>query len=241
MPFRSILNLKNPVLCVALLLGCACAPVSASSVFAVWNSAGGTTAAGTLGGVSFSMTGLTNALLTTANLSTGFFSANPGSSSQQALQYAQKSNYTVTFAAPISVLYVYDDFWRPEDLATYSFSQAIQILSGNATATVQSGDDLVATSPNSFLDVIVELTNVTSFTVTSNFSDPSAQILDFAGQPAILTGVPEPGSSALMAVAVVFRFSVKWRGERSPLVSIPPLRGGDIQGIRVYRSDVSFG
>src|SRR5438477_758967 len=26
--------------------------------------------------------------------------------------------------------------------------------------------------------------------------------------------------------------------DRSPLVSIPPLRGGDFQGIRVYRSDV---
>ena len=25
---------------------------------------------------------------------------------------------------------------------------------------------------------------------------------------------------------------------RSPLVSIPPLRGGDFQGIRVYRSDM---
>jgi hypothetical protein len=28
---------------------------------------------------------------------------------------------------------------------------------------------------------------------------------------------------------------------RSPLVSIPPLRGGDFQGIRVYRSDVFLG
>src|ERR1022692_4198634 len=28
---------------------------------------------------------------------------------------------------------------------------------------------------------------------------------------------------------------------RSPLMSIPPLRGGDFQGIRVYRSDVFLG
>ena len=28
---------------------------------------------------------------------------------------------------------------------------------------------------------------------------------------------------------------------RSPLASIPPLRGGDFQGIRVYRSDVFLG
>jgi hypothetical protein len=39
----------------------------------------------------------------------------------------------------------------------------------------------------------------------------------------------------------VFRFNVKWREERSPLMSIPPLWGGDFQGMRVYRSDVSFG
>jgi hypothetical protein len=37
--------------------------------------------------------------------------------------------------------------------------------------------------------------------------------------------------------AAVFRFGVKWREERSPLVSIPPLWGGDFQGMRVYRSD----
>jgi hypothetical protein len=35
----------------------------------------------------------------------------------------------------------------------------------------------------------------------------------------------------------MFRFGVKWREERSPLVSIPPLWGGDFQGMRVYRSD----
>ncbi len=29
----------------------------------------------------------------------------------------------------------------------------------------------------------------------------------------------------------VFRFSVKWRGSVPPLVSVPPLRGGDFQGI----------
>jgi hypothetical protein len=39
----------------------------------------------------------------------------------------------------------------------------------------------------------------------------------------------------------VFRFSVKWRVRRSPLASIPPLRGGDFQGIGVYRSDVYLG
>ena len=152
MPFRCIFNLKNPALCVALLLGCACAQVSASPVFAIWSTAGGTTASGSLDGVSFSMKGLNNnALLTTASLSGGSFSANPGSSTQQTLQYAAGSNYTVTFAAPIAVLYVYDASWRPENLATYSFSQGIQILSGNANATVQLGDDFVATNNHSVL------------------------------------------------------------------------------------------
>src|SRR4051812_28247244 len=39
----------------------------------------------------------------------------------------------------------------------------------------------------------------------------------------------------------VFRFSVKWRGSVPLLVSVPPLRGGDFQGIRVYRSDAFWG
>jgi hypothetical protein len=40
---------------------------------------------------------------------------------------------------------------------------------------------------------------------------------------------------------LVFRFSVKWRSSAPPLVSVPPLRGGDFQGIRVYRSDAFLG
>jgi uncharacterized protein with ParB-like and HNH nuclease domain len=39
----------------------------------------------------------------------------------------------------------------------------------------------------------------------------------------------------------VFRFSVKRRGSGPPLASVPPLRGGDFQGIGVYRSDVVLG
>ena len=39
----------------------------------------------------------------------------------------------------------------------------------------------------------------------------------------------------------LFRFSVKWRGSVPPLASVPPLRGGDFQGMRVYRSDVCLG
>jgi transposase InsO family protein len=39
----------------------------------------------------------------------------------------------------------------------------------------------------------------------------------------------------------LFRFSVKWRGSVPPIVSVPPLRGGDFQGIRVYRSDAFWG
>jgi hypothetical protein len=45
----------------------------------------------------------------------------------------------------------------------------------------------------------------------------------------------------LQAMILLCRFSVKWRVGGSPLVSIPPLRGGDFQGIRVYRSDVFLG
>src|SRR3954454_23864966 len=51
----------------------------------------------------------------------------------------------------------------------------------------------------------------------------------------MLTGIPSA------SVSTMFRFSVKWRGSVPLLVSVPPLRGGDFQGIRVYRSDAFWG
>jgi len=53
----------------------------------------------------------------------------------------------------------------------------------------------------------------------------------------IPSGIPHPNSD----VRIMFRFSVKWRGSVPPIVSVPPLRGGDFQGIRVYRSDAFWG
>jgi len=149
--------------------------------------------------VSFTITGLHSPGLGTENLSGNSFSANLGSASQQVLHYAEESNFTVTFASPIADLYVYDDFWRPEAGADYDFSQPIAILSGNSAATVAGGANLDATGPNSFLTGIVELTNVTSFTVTQNFSDPAAQDLDFAGTAAAVAA-PEPGSVTLVTL-----------------------------------------
>jgi hypothetical protein len=201
MLLRRQFNLRNSAACVAVLLACACAPAaSASAAFATWTAASGSTASGTLDGVSFTITGLDNAGLTTADLSGGYFSAYPGSSSQQALTYAEESNYTVTFATPIAVLYVYQDYWRPEDLADYDFSQAISIASGDSNTTVVGGTDLDATNYNNFINGVVELTNVTSFTVTQNFSDVSYQNLDFAGTAGVAT--PEPGSLAVVTLGV---------------------------------------
>jgi hypothetical protein len=143
---------------------------------------------------------LVNAGLTTADLSGSSFSANPGSSSQQSLAYAEESNYTVTFAAPIATLYVYQDFWRPEDLADYDFSQPISIASGDSSTTVVGGTSLDATNFNGFINGVVELTNVSSFTVTQNFSDVSFQNLDFAGTAGVAT--PEPGSLPVLTLGV---------------------------------------
>jgi hypothetical protein len=44
-----------------------------------------------------------------------------------------------------------------------------------------------------------------------------------------------------MVEAHLFRFSLKWSCGVPPLASVPPLRGGDFQGIRVYRSDMLLG
>ena len=40
-----------------------------------------------------------------------------------------------------------------------------------------------------------------------------------------------------MFAELLSRLSVKWSGSVPPQASVPPLRGGDFQGIRVYRSD----
>jgi hypothetical protein len=192
--------MRSSISCLALLLAFAGSRASASTVFATWNSASGSTAAGSLGGVSFTVSGLTNPGLTTSNLSGGSFSANPGGSSQQSIHYAEKSNFTVTFSSPIPILYVYDYDWRPEDLADYNFGQAIEILSGNSNAAVVGGTSFDATNFNSFLNGIIELTNVTSFTVTQNSNDPSAQDLDFATQA---LAAPEPDSLALLTLGLV--------------------------------------
>jgi len=196
----SRLNLRSSIPCLTLLLAFACCRASAGTVFATWNAAGLGTASGSLAGVNFTISGLTNAKLNTANLSGGSFSI-PGGSSQQSLLYAEESNFTVTFSSPIPVLYVYDYDWRPEDLANFDFSQAIQILSGNSNASVVGGTSFDATNFNSFLNGIIELTNVTSFTVTQNFHDPSGQALDFA-TPALATA-PEPDSLALWTLALL--------------------------------------
>jgi hypothetical protein len=65
-------------------------------------------------------------------------------------------------------------------LAHYNFSQAIQILSGNSSASVVGGTSFDAASYNFFLNGIIELTNASSFTVTQNFTDHGAQDLDLA-------------------------------------------------------------
>ena len=66
-----------------------------------------------------------------------------------------------------------------------------------------------------------------------------------AGRLDMLLTDSDPDSPTRYEVEIMlgpmFRFSVKWRGERSPLVSIAPLWGGDFQGIRVYRSDSILG
>ena len=192
--------MSNSIACAALLLapGCPAAFASPSPIFATWNSASGTTAAGAFDGVSFTITGLHSPGLGTENLSGNSFSANLGSASQQVLHYAEESNFSVTFATAIPVLYLYDASWRPENTVSYNFSQAIQILSGNATAAVVGGDDLAANSPNFFLNGILELTNVSGFTVSQTFSDPGAQLLDFA-TPSSISAVPEPGEAAFFA------------------------------------------
>jgi hypothetical protein len=140
------LNLCNSMACAAFLLASCCPAAFADPTFATWTAASGSTASGTLDGVSFTVTNLTNPTLSNENLSGTDFSANPGSASQASLIYAGESNFTVAFASSIAVLYVYEDFWHPYNLAHYDFSQPITILSGNSDTTLVGGTNLDATN-----------------------------------------------------------------------------------------------
>jgi hypothetical protein len=169
-----------------------------AATFAAWSS----TTDATLGSVTlnFTSTEPSDLDLTSADLSTSDFSAAPGSSSQQVLDYAVNDPWSVTFSATMSEVLLDAKFWRGSvsgatgPTINYTFNQPFTILSGLSAATV-SGDTLSLPSDSGFYDGIIEFSNVQTLSVTDNSipEDESRQELTFST-------VPEPSTLALLAL-----------------------------------------
>ena len=176
---------------LALIAITALPQVSQAQVsFANWTSA----TTGTLGGVNFTMTGLTSPFIgSTYDLSGSEYSAAPGSTMQESLDYQGGSSWTVTFASPVNDLNVYSVFWRPNG---YTLDKSFAIASGmsNTTTLVNT-----ITTNDSFTNGIIRIPgSISSLTVSASGPDSSFQALNFSLGSA--AAAPEPGTLALLAL-----------------------------------------
>ena len=114
----------------------ACATV----IPANWNDTSG----GSIGGVPFSITGLSSPFLgieVRSYLSPDFLAA--PLANVQAIAYGSGNDWTVTFGTALTDLFIYVDLWRgpytspgPDPTTNYDFSKPFQILSGMSGAGV---------------------------------------------------------------------------------------------------------
>ncbi len=200
-------TLSLPVVLVAFLAS----PARATTTFASWSS----TTAATLGSnsLTFNSTEPTGLSLFSADLSGGNFSAAPGSSSQQALNYDENDPWSVTFNTTQPELMLDVVEWRGNGsggTSTYTFNQPFTILSGLSAATV-SGNTL--TVPNSFINFysgILEFSNVSTLSVTANTTSVSGIGLTFS----TTTPVPEPATFALAGLGAAAMLFLRRRTTR---------------------------
>jgi len=144
---------------------------SYSQIAAIWSSP----TSGTIDGVPFTITGLSDESLATYDFSTSSYSAGPLSANQQCLDYDGYNTVTISLESPIE-LYVYPKYWRTD---TYLFSDSVVLLSGsNFTLTDNYTADAV-----SYADGIFKVGSpVSTFTITStNQGCCSNQALTLAG------------------------------------------------------------
>ena len=171
------------------------ASARAEVVIANWTSETG----GTLNGVAFTFTGGNS--LSTANLGGVGFTGYEQVGKPTVVEVFNNALWSVSFASPITNLYLYDRSWRGGPI--YTFSNNFTVVVGNETAIANSP---TLTLPGQFFDFqdgVLQFAGPISALSISNVSGADGgRILLTFGADAAAAPVPEPGTLALWAAGV---------------------------------------
>lgn len=165
----------------------------AAPTFATWTN----TTSGTLNGVGFTVSSLTNPIVS-SNLNLNHSDwGNAGI--QSGIEYRTNSTngLTVTFASAVSDLEFYLYYFRKADdgYASYSFDQAFTVTSGLTNSPV-TGTTIDCSSPG-FASGVIRFTGaITSFTITASGGSPSSSQQGFT-MSLTATAVPGGGFAGL--------------------------------------------
>lgn len=201
-------------------------PVSAALTFATYSVGQDNAVTGSLNGVDFSVSALTDPQAITA-----FFSSNSNwnnDGNQPALE-SDTSNFTVTFDEAISGLEMYLYYFRAENdnvggAPSYTFDGGegnTISLSGGLSGYTLNGNT-IETPGTSFVSGIISFANpVTTLTVSGGTGTVGSQAFALAADPAATppaSSVPEPASLGLVGLGLagaVTRARVRMRRRRA--------------------------
>jgi hypothetical protein len=211
MQTKQLLALATAVLLAPLGIG------SAGAVFVDWTSADATanTASGTLGSANVSLTttlavpnmfdanGGVGSVNTTNGTSTVFAGSafTPSVATTDAIHLGATSSYSILFSQPISGLTLHLGqlanntltFGTPFNLV--SSDGELSVVANSITGTASNPDD--ANGSLVFAGLVSQL----SWTAT-NTNPADGIFIQLFGTPAVIGAVPEPGSLALLAIAL---------------------------------------
>ncbi len=197
-------SMAGAIAASALLV--AVAPASASPTFATYSNS----TTGSLNGVGFTMSGLSNAGFGGDIQSLAMNGAdwnNVGSQQGRIYDGNGVTTFTVTFAAPVSGLQMYLYYFRGGTgggggYASYDFGQAFTITGGLGSPITQSGTTLNTSAVNFAAGVITFTGPVSSLTVTTTGGPATGgdQGFTFAA-PAAVPGVAGVAVAAITGLA----------------------------------------